>query len=116
MGEPGVGYSSDRAAGCDCSPCLVISSAIDDEQNANQAALGIFYPNLIVSGIIWPVECIPYPLRYISLALPQTYASEALRCIMYRGWGLSRMRCGEASLSPWAGTLSSSSWPPSSSS
>lgn len=37
------------------------------------------------SGIIWPVECIPYPLRYISLALPQTYASEALRCIMYRG-------------------------------
>ncbi|CAG00301.1 unnamed protein product [Tetraodon nigroviridis] len=64
---------------------LVISSAIDDEQSANQAALGIFYPNLILSGIIWPVECIPYPLRYISLALPQTYASEALRCIMYRG-------------------------------
>ncbi|KAM9364212.1 ABC transporter G family member 23 isoform 1-T2 [Pholidichthys leucotaenia] len=70
---------------------LVISSAIDDEQSANQAALGIFYPNLIISGIIWPVECIPYPLRYLSLALPQTYASEALRCIMYRGWGLSRM-------------------------
>ncbi|XP_026799872.1 ABC transporter G family member 23 isoform X2 [Pangasianodon hypophthalmus] len=70
---------------------LVISSAIDDEQSANQAALGIFYPNLIISGVIWPVECIPYPLRYLSLALPQTYASEALRCIMYRGWGLSRM-------------------------
>ncbi|KAM6956438.1 LOW QUALITY PROTEIN: ABC transporter G family member 23 [Aplochiton taeniatus] len=70
---------------------LVISAAIDDEQNANQAALGIFYPNLIVSGIIWPVECIPFPLRYVSLVLPQTYASEALRCIMYRGWGLSRM-------------------------
>lgn len=70
---------------------LVISSAFDDEQTANQAALGIFYPNLMMSGIIWPVECIPYPLRYLSLSLPQTYASEALRCIMYRGWGLSRM-------------------------
>ncbi|KAM6916807.1 ABC transporter G family member 23 [Xenentodon cancila] len=70
---------------------LVISAAIDDEQNANQAALGIFYPNLILSGIIWPVECIPYPLRYLSLILPQTYASESLRCIMYRGWGLSQM-------------------------
>uniref|UniRef100_A0A7N8YEN3 ATP-binding cassette, sub-family H, member 1 n=1 Tax=Mastacembelus armatus TaxID=205130 RepID=A0A7N8YEN3_9TELE len=70
---------------------LVISAAIDDEQSANQAALGIFYPNLIMSGIIWPVECIPYPLRYLSLVLPQTYASEALRCIMYRGWGLSWM-------------------------
>ncbi|XP_060943701.1 ABC transporter G family member 23 [Limanda limanda] len=70
---------------------LVISAAIDDEQSANQAALGVFYPNLILCGIIWPVECIPYPLRYLSLALPQTYASEALRCIMYRGWGLTQM-------------------------
>ncbi|KAL4641420.1 ABC transporter G family member 20-like [Arapaima gigas] len=70
---------------------LVISAAIDDEQSANQAALGIFYPNLIISGIIWPVECIPYPLRYLSLVLPQTYASEALRCVMYRGWDLTRM-------------------------
>ncbi|KAM4729869.1 ABC transporter G family member 23 isoform 1-T1 [Anableps anableps] len=70
---------------------LVISAGIDDEQSANQAALGIFYPNLILSGIIWPVECIPYPLRYLSLALPQTYASESLRCIMYRGWGISEM-------------------------
>lgn len=70
---------------------LVISAAIDDEQSANQAALGVFYPNLVISGVIWPVECIPYPLRYLSLALPQTYASEALRCIMYRGWGLSQM-------------------------
>ncbi|XP_056465495.1 ABC transporter G family member 23 isoform X1 [Gadus chalcogrammus] len=70
---------------------LVISAAIDDEQSANQAALGVFYPNLVISGVIWPVECIPYPLRYLSLALPQTYASEALRCIMYRGWGLGHM-------------------------
>uniref|UniRef100_A0A3Q2QJB9 ABC transporter G family member 23-like n=1 Tax=Fundulus heteroclitus TaxID=8078 RepID=A0A3Q2QJB9_FUNHE len=70
---------------------LVISAGIDDEQSANQAALGIFYPNLILSGIIWPVECIPYPLRYLSLVLPQTYASEALRCIMYRGWGITEM-------------------------
>ncbi|KAK1905975.1 ABC transporter G family member 20 [Dissostichus eleginoides] len=50
---------------------LVISAAIDDEQNANQAALGFFYPNLILSGVIWPVE--------------------SLRCIMYRGWGLTQM-------------------------
>ncbi|XP_066552785.1 ABC transporter G family member 20 [Amia ocellicauda] len=70
---------------------LVISAGIDDEQSANQAALGVFYPNLIISGIIWPMECIPYPLRYVSMALPQTYAAEALRSIMYRGWGLTQM-------------------------
>ncbi|XP_041108905.1 ABC transporter G family member 20 isoform X1 [Polyodon spathula] len=70
---------------------LVLSSAIDDEQSANQASLGIFFPNLIISGIIWPIECIPYPLRYLSMALPQTYAAESLRCIMSRGWGLTHV-------------------------
>uniref|UniRef100_A0A669C227 ABC transporter G family member 20 n=1 Tax=Oreochromis niloticus TaxID=8128 RepID=A0A669C227_ORENI len=64
---------------------LVISSVVDDEQNAFQAVVGLFQPNLLLGGIIWPVECIPYPLRYVSLALPLTYTTEALRCIMYRG-------------------------------
>ncbi|XP_043911530.1 ABC transporter G family member 23-like isoform X2 [Protopterus annectens] len=64
---------------------LAISAAIDDEQSANQAAMGIFYPNLILSGIVWPMECIPYPLRYLSISLPQTYASEALRSIFSKG-------------------------------
>lgn len=33
---------------------LVISAAIDDEQSANQAALGVFYPNLVISGVtVW---------------------------------------------------------------
>ncbi|XP_025753523.1 ABC transporter G family member 23-like, partial [Oreochromis niloticus] len=82
---------------------LVISSAIDDEHSANQAALGMFYPNLILSGIMWPVECIPYPLRYLSLVLPQTYATEALRCIMYRGWSMSHMMV-------WRGFLVSLGW------
>ena len=31
---------------------LVISAAIDDEQSANQAALGVFYPNLVISGTL----------------------------------------------------------------
>ncbi|XP_032882317.1 ABC transporter G family member 20-like [Amblyraja radiata] len=68
---------------------LVISAAFDDEQSAAQVALGIFYPDIVLSGVIWPVESIPYALRCISLTLPQTYASEALRCILYRGWGFS---------------------------
>uniref|UniRef100_UPI00398F6660 ABC transporter G family member 20 n=1 Tax=Pristiophorus japonicus TaxID=55135 RepID=UPI00398F6660 len=68
---------------------LIISAAFDDEQSAAQVSLGIFYPNIVLSGIIWPIECIPYPLRYISLILPQTYASEALRSVLYRGWGIT---------------------------
>ena len=46
---------------------LVISSVCRTQQDATQVALGIFYPNLILSGIIWPVEAMPVALRYKSL-------------------------------------------------
>ena len=36
-------------------------------------------------GIIWPLEGMPKFLRYISYALPTTYAAEAMRSIMGRG-------------------------------
>lgn len=36
-------------------------------------------------GIIWPLEAIPEWLRYISICLPQTYAAEAMRCVLSRG-------------------------------
>ena len=46
---------------------LVISSVCRTQQDATQVALGIFYPNLILSGIIWPVEAMPVALRYKSI-------------------------------------------------
>ena len=61
------------------------------QQDATQIALGIFYPNLILSGIIWPVESMPIALRYIAYALPQTFACEAMRGILLRGWGITYM-------------------------
>ena len=78
-------------------------------QDAIQLSLGSFYPNLLLSGIIWPLEGMPDYLRwdlkartrsndhgddtlnlfrYISYVLPQTFACQALRGIMSRGWGL----------------------------
>lgn len=35
---------------------LVVSALCDNEQDAIQLALGSFYPNLLLSGIIWPLE------------------------------------------------------------
>ncbi|XP_072049228.1 ABC transporter G family member 20-like [Amphiura filiformis] len=68
---------------------LLISALVDDEMSAMQFALGSFYPVLLLSGIIWPIQAMPKGLSYISVILPQTYASEALRAILFRGWGLS---------------------------
>lgn len=42
---------------------LIISAVCRTQQDATQIALGIFYPNLILSGIIWPVESMPTILR-----------------------------------------------------
>eukprot|EP00090_Calanus_glacialis_P013108 TRINITY_DN21732_c0_g1_i1.p1 TRINITY_DN21732_c0_g1~~TRINITY_DN21732_c0_g1_i1.p1 ORF type:complete len:794 (-),score=171.87 TRINITY_DN21732_c0_g1_i1:630-3011(-) len=67
---------------------LLVSALCDNEQDAIQLALGSFYPNLLLSGIIWPLEGMPDTLRYISYVLPQTFACQALRGIMSRGWGL----------------------------
>ena len=42
---------------------LVISALCDNEQDAIQLALGSFYPNLLLSGIIWPLEGMPEQLK-----------------------------------------------------
>ncbi len=70
---------------------LIISAVCETQQDATQVALGIFYPNLILSGIIWPYESMPLALRYISYILPQTFACEAMRGILLRGWGITYM-------------------------
>ena len=82
---------------------LIISSICKTQQDATQIALGIFYPNMILSGnilllvvansiiylgILWPLEAMPVVLRYVAYVLPQTLACEAMRSVIMRGWGL----------------------------
>lgn len=73
-----------------CGMCFgfVISAICELERNAIQLALGSFYPTLLLSGVIWPVEGMPVILRYISLCLPLTMATTSLRSILTRGWNL----------------------------
>jgi ABC-type multidrug transport system permease subunit len=53
-----------------------------------QLGLGSFYPNFLLSGIIWPIEGMPVFLQYLALLLPQTYACEAMRSVLSRGWSI----------------------------
>ncbi|KAL0277482.1 UNVERIFIED_CONTAM: hypothetical protein PYX00_004744 [Menopon gallinae] len=73
-----------------CGMCFgfVISAICELERNAIQLALGSFYPTLLLSGVIWPVEGMPIVLRYISLGLPLTMATSALRSMLTRGWDI----------------------------
>ncbi|XP_057380008.1 ABC transporter G family member 20-like [Daphnia carinata] len=72
---------------CGMSYGLLVSSLCDSEISAIHLSLGSFYPTLLLSGIIWPIEGMSPYLRHFSYALPQTYAIEALRSVFARGWG-----------------------------
>jgi ABC-type multidrug transport system permease subunit len=69
---------------------FLVSSICDEETSAIHFALGSFYLNLLLSGVLWPMEGMPVYLRYISYFLPQTYAIESLRNIFSRAWGMDR--------------------------
>jgi len=42
----------------------------------------------VCAGVIWPIEGMPCVLRYISLGLPLTMATTALRSMLSRGWSI----------------------------
>jgi ABC-type multidrug transport system permease subunit len=48
-----------------CGMCygFVISSICESERSAVQVALGSFYPTILLSGVIWPIEGMPFILR-----------------------------------------------------
>ncbi|XP_046993217.1 ABC transporter G family member 20 [Schistocerca americana] len=75
-----------------CGMCFgfVISAICELERNAIQLALGSFYPTLLLSGVIWPVEGMPIVLQYISLGLPLTMATTGLRSMLSRGWTITQ--------------------------
>nr|CAI5849586.1 unnamed protein product [Callosobruchus analis] len=48
-----------------CGMCFgfVISAVCSQERNAIQLALGSFYPAILLSGVMWPIEAMPVGLR-----------------------------------------------------
>lgn len=51
----------------------------------------VILPQVVLSGVWWPIESIPAFLQPISYALPLTYSSDALRAVMLRGAGVSEI-------------------------
>lgn len=49
----------------------------------------VILPQVVLSGVWWPLESIPAFIRPISYILPLTYSSDALRAVMLKGAGIS---------------------------
>jgi len=67
---------------------LLISALCEEENTAVMMLVGTFYTNLMLAGIIWPLAAMPRWLRWFSYIQPQTLATETLRNVLSRGWGI----------------------------
>jgi ABC-2 type transport system permease protein len=70
---------------------ILLSAAAQREAQAVQMIPLIILPTFLLSGIFVPVENLPTWLQPFSYLLPPTWAIEALRDVMLRGWGLDRV-------------------------
>ncbi|XP_049823612.1 ABC transporter G family member 20 isoform X2 [Aethina tumida] len=73
-----------------CGMCFgfVVACACDNERSATYMALGSFLPIVMLCGIVWPIESMNEYLKYVSYVLPLTQATDSMRCVISRGWGI----------------------------
>ncbi|OXA59297.1 ABC transporter G family member 20 isoform X2 [Folsomia candida] len=82
---------------------FLIASFCDEEIEAVMIAIASFFPNIILSGIIWPTEGMPIVMQYITYLLPCKLASESIRSIVSRGWEFTH-------IGVWPGFATTAAW------
>jgi len=70
---------------------ILLSSLAKRESQAIQFFPLIVLPTFLLAGIFWPVEAIPQWLRPLSYLIPPSYAVDATRSVMLRGWGIGEI-------------------------
>ena len=70
---------------------ILLSSLAKREAQAIQFFPLIILPTFLLAGIFWPVEAIPQWLRPLSYLIPPSYAVDATRSVMLRGWGIGEI-------------------------
>jgi ABC-2 type transport system permease protein len=70
---------------------FILSSNAKNEFQAVQFMPLILFPSILLAGVFWPLEAVPSLLRPVSNLIPLTYAVDACRSIMIRGWGVGEV-------------------------
>lgn len=68
---------------------LLVSAAARNELQAVQFVPIVLLPQVFLSGLLIPLDQLPDYLRPVSAVLPLTYANEALRSVMIKGYELA---------------------------
>ena len=67
---------------------MLISAIAQSEFQAVQLIPFLIFPQLFFAGALFPIATIPLGIRPVAEILPLTYAADALRSILLRGWGI----------------------------
>lgn len=70
---------------------ILLSSLARRELEAIQLFPLIALPGFLLGGVFWPIEAIPAWIRPVSYCLPITYAVDACRSVILRGWGFEKI-------------------------
>ena len=68
---------------------VVITSFAKDQETAMMVMMALMFPMMLLSGVFFPTQQMPWYMQNISKALPLTYAATALRKVMVLGADVS---------------------------
>jgi ABC-2 type transport system permease protein len=70
---------------------LLISTISSTSAQAMQASIFTAMPSFIISGFIFPLDSMPWPMRLLGSLLPLTYFLRIIRGIVMRGVGFGQL-------------------------
>jgi ABC-2 type transport system permease protein len=66
---------------------LFISTRAATRDAAFQMAMGTFLPSIFLSGYVFPIDSMPWPLPYVAFWFHTTWMIDAARSVILRGGG-----------------------------
>ncbi|PZN07151.1 MAG: hypothetical protein DIU69_12135, partial [Bacillota bacterium] len=67
---------------------VLVSTVSQNQQQAMQLAFFVMFPQILISGLIFPISSMPRAIQWISTVLPFTYFVPIARGIFLKGQGL----------------------------
>ncbi|GAB6022187.1 hypothetical protein CHUAL_006322 [Chamberlinius hualienensis] len=67
---------------------ILVSILTDYVVTAVITCIAVFFIGIMLQGVMWPLEGVPYIIRYLSMGMPSTLPVQSMRDIINRGWGI----------------------------
>jgi ABC-type multidrug transport system permease subunit len=70
---------------------LVISTTCQTQVQAIQLTMGLLLPSLLLTGFVFPLEPMPFFVKWVSYAMPLTHYLDIIRGVTIKGAGLPEL-------------------------